>query len=247
MMTPRQDLLDHAVDLFPAPEGSAAEVRRAVARRHRNRRLGAAAVAIAIWVAIGVAALTFERDDADPRRSPTPSPTVAPGTFGSAYWPGEGPNSKGLYSWDPWSCGGGCGSRDWMQHTGFAPGSVSIHLDGVPGITQPHEGASVTIFGYEGSHQADIPGGLFGGIPEEGGPVRVEPASCERWMVDIQGTTVTISLCATPGASVDTIEEAHEIIESIQIESRDPDPGFLVVFTLATNKWAAYHSTDGNA
>ena len=32
-MTDRNDLLDHAVDLFPVPEGSVAEVHRDVARK----------------------------------------------------------------------------------------------------------------------------------------------------------------------------------------------------------------------
>ncbi len=50
-MTDRNDLLDHAVDLFPAPEGSVAEVRRDVERRRRNRRVRAGAVGVIVALA----------------------------------------------------------------------------------------------------------------------------------------------------------------------------------------------------
>ena len=61
-------------------------------------------------------------------------------------------------------------------------------------------------------------------------------ASCEQWMVDIQGTTVTIDLCARPGAPADEVAEAHEIIESMRVESFNPTY-FQLVFTLTTNTW----------
>lgn len=240
-MTPRQDLLDHAVDLFPAPEGSVAEVERDVARRHRNRRLGAGAIVIGIWVAVAIAAFAFRPHDTAPIQPPTPapSPTVAPGSVDAQGWPSYDTNPKGLYSWDPWGdCGGGSCDGAWIQNgTDGGSGRISIHFDGVAGITQPHEATSLTIFGYEGSYQAGIRGDLFLGV----GNGSLGPgyrASCEQWMADIQGTTVTITLCVELGAPAHESVEAHGIIDSIKIESRDADAGFRLVFALPTRHWS---------
>jgi hypothetical protein len=241
-MTPRQDLLDHAVDLFPAPEGSVAKVERDVARRHRNRRLGAAAVVIAIWVAIGVAVTASRPDDAVPIHSPTPapSPTVAPGSLDAQGWPSYDTNPKGLYSWDPrGDCGGGSCDGAWIQNgTDGGSGRISIHFDGVAGITQPHEATSLTIFGYKGSYQAGLRGDIFLGVGNGSLPGGGYKASCEQWMADIQGTTVTITLCVGLGAPAHESAEAHEIIDSINIESRDADAGFRLVFVLPTKNWS---------
>ena len=228
-MTPRQDLLDHAVDLFPAPEGSVAEVQRDVARRHRNRRLGAAAVVIGIWVVIGAAAFTPWLDHAGPIQpaTPTPSPTIAPGTVDARGWPGTGRNQKGTYSWDGSTCADTFCGVGWMHNATGGTGDISIAVDGDAGSIAPHEGKSVTIFGYEGSYLR------YTGDPTTGGP----QASCERWMVDIQGTTVTINLCARPGAPADEVAEAHEIIRSMRIEPRAGGLGFRLVFTLTTDTW----------
>jgi hypothetical protein len=237
MMTPRNDLLGHAVDLFPAPEGSVAEVERDVARRHRTRRVAAISVVVAIWVAIGVVALTLRTDAAVPIQPPTPtptlSPTVAPGMVdGPVYgWPGASRNEAGIYSWRPGHCLGtpdSCYTAGWM-HNAYEPGSgdISIVVDGVADHIRPHEGTSVTVFGFEGSYLR------YTGDPTTGGP----RASCEQWMVDIQGTTVTIKLCARPGAPADEIAEAHEIIESIRVESGSSDSGIRLILTLTTNTW----------
>jgi hypothetical protein len=227
-MTPRQDLLDHAVDLFPAPEGSVAAVQRAVARRHRNRGLGTAAVVIAIWVVIGVAALTLRSDDAVPLQPPTlmPSPTIAPGTIDAPGWPTTSRNQEGVYSWN----GSRCAEQNCVvgfMHNAYKPGSgdISIVIDGADDHIEPHVGEPVTIFGYEGSY-----------LRYTGDPIGGPRAACERWMVDIQGTTVTIELCAKPGAPADEIVEAHEIIESIRVETLK-NTNFRLVFRLTTNTW----------
>jgi hypothetical protein len=234
MMTPPQDLLDHAVDLFPAPEGSVADVHRCVARRHRNRRLGVGAVVVAVWVVIGLAASISRPDDAAPVRPSTPSPTIARATVHARGWPSMGRNRAGVYSWTPSDCGGDLGTTGgdllyscnlaWMH--GGTTGNVAITVDGVLGHVQPHEGTSVTIFRYEGSHQR-YPGHVY----IRGGP----RASCERWMVDIRDTTVTIRLCARPRASARELAEAHEIVESIKI--MPTSPGFTLLLTLRTNTW----------
>jgi hypothetical protein len=237
MMTPHQDLLDHAVDLFPAPEGSVAEVQRDVARRHRNRRLGAAAVVIAIWVAIGAAALAGRSDDAVPIQppTPTPSPTVAPGTVDAQGWPTTSKNQKGVYSWDGQDHSAVI-NEGFMHNAMGGSGRISIWVfaggsfGGTAGDIVPHEGVPSTIFGYEGSYLR-----YAGHLYLDSGA----QASCEQWMVDIQGTTVTIKLCARPGAPADEIVEAHEIIESIRVESpySASELGFRLVFTLTTNTW----------
>ena len=56
-------------------------------------------------------------------------------------------------------------------------------------------------------------------------------------MVDIQGTTVTISIAAKPGAPEAEMAEAQEIIQSIRAEPQDSALGFRLLFTLKTNTW----------
>jgi hypothetical protein len=232
-MTPRQDLLDHAVNLFPAPQGSIADVQRHVARRHRNRRLGAVVVVLGLWVILGVAATRLRTDDTVPMQSPTPaaSPTVAPATVDARGWPTTSRNKEGVYSWDGRRCAGQSCNVGFM-HNAYSPGSgdISIVIYGVAGNIEPHHGTPVRIFGYEGSYQRST------GDPATGGP----RASCELWMVDVQGTTVTIRLCAKPGAPADEVAEAHKIVESMRVESPHGDtsgPGFQLVFALRTNTW----------
>jgi len=231
MMTPRHDLLDHAVDLFPAPEGSVAEVERDVARRHRNRRLAAVSVVVAIWVVIGAAVLTLRSPDESLPIQRVPSPTVAPGSVDARGWPTTTKNRAGVYSW-----GSGClvseeqSCIEGFMHNGYPPGEgdVTILIDGDAGHLVPHEGTPVTVFGYEGTHRRRA--------GESG--VEGKGAACEDWMVDIQGTTVTITLCAKPRAPAAEVAEAHDVIESIVVESpADNDFGFRLIFTLTTGTW----------
>ena len=166
-----------------------------------------------------------------PSAGATPSPTMAPGAVDAKGWPAMGRNQEGTYSWGGVSrCGQNC-FIGFMHgaNTQSKPdmGDISIVVAGVAGDIEPHEGTSVTVFGYEGSY-----------LRYTGDPITARPrASCERWMVDIEGTTVTVKLCARPGAPADQIREAHDIIESIRVEPRDSQLGFRLVFSLTTDSW----------
>jgi hypothetical protein len=206
-------------------------VQRDVARRHRNRRLAVAVVVvIGLWVVIGVVASADRPGDAVPIQSPTPapSPTVGPGGGHAQGWPSGGVNRAGVYSWDGSSCAGYWCGIGWMHNaTGAGSGDMSIVVDGRYDHIQPHVGSPVTIFGYEGSYRRHI-----GTRNHTGG----RWDSCEQWMVDIQGTTITIKLCSKRGAPAGEIAEAHEIIESIRVENRN-STHFRLLFTLTTNTW----------
>ena len=64
-----------------------------------------------------------------------------------------------------------------------------------------------------------------------------EGGTVEEWMVDIQGTTVTISIAAKSGAPEAEVAEAQEIVQSIRAEPQDSVLGFRLLFTLKTNTW----------
>jgi len=231
MMTLRNDLLDHAVDLFPAPEGSVVEVERDVARRQRNRRLATISVVVAIWVVIGVAVLTLRSPDDSVPIQPPPSPTLSPGSVDARGWPTGSKNRAGVYSWYSGSCGDGLESDDCAVgfiHNAYPPGEgdVAIFIDGDAGHIEPHEGAPVTVFGYEGNY-----------LPSAEGFRSLRMEECEEWMVDIQGTTVTIRLCTRPEAPRTEVAEAREVIESIRVEPVDNDLGFRLILTLTTGTW----------
>ena len=115
------------------------------------------------------------------------------------------------------------------MHNGYKPGSgdVTIVFYCVPGKVIPHRGeTAVTVAGHEGTYRRFIrSGGWWKGLPTE------------EWTVDIQGTTITITLTEGPKARAAELAEAHEIIESIRAEPWDNGLGFRLVFTLTTNTW----------
>ena len=83
--------------------------------------------------------------------------------------------------------------------------------------------------GYEGTYRQFIgknsPARWMDGLPSE------------EWMVDIQGTTVTILLIEEPRARETELAEAHDIIDSMRAEPQDNELGFRLDFTLTTNTW----------
>ena len=84
-MTTPNDLLDHAVELFPAPDGALPELHRLHRRRQSNRKLGAGALGLVIALLIATAALHVTRSATHVPASPsvpalttfTVSPNVA--------------------------------------------------------------------------------------------------------------------------------------------------------------------------
>jgi hypothetical protein len=59
----------------------------------------------------------------------------------------------------------------------------------------------------------------------------------EEWMVDIQGTTVTVLLVEEPRARQTELAEAHDIIQSMHVQPQDNELGFRLNFTITTNTW----------
>ncbi len=183
--------------------------------------------------------------------SPTSAATPAPDDAKAHGWPTTTRNPAGVYSWgEVYSYEGRApkesGSREkqtfssttrWM-HNGYRPGSgdVNIAFEGVPGQVIPHRGqCAVTVAGYEGTYRRFIGKQEAGGEDIRSLIGRDDPA--EEWMVDIQGTTVTILLFAEPAATEAELAEAHDIIGSIYWVPKDNIIGFRLLFTIPTNTW----------
>lgn len=75
-MTPRNDLLDRAVELFPEPEGALQHVLVRHERRQRARRLAAGATVVAIAIGIGLAAMRLSRPQEKIPATPVPPMSV---------------------------------------------------------------------------------------------------------------------------------------------------------------------------
>ncbi|HEY6567688.1 MAG TPA: hypothetical protein VI341_09230 [Actinomycetota bacterium] len=157
-----------------------------------------------------------------------------PGTGGGQVvrgWPDTTRNPAGEYSWDaiPVSTYGfRCGTSSPLgdqhscnigfMHNGYGSGDVEIHISQVPEGEITDGATAATVAGHDGIY------------------ARIDPRR-ERWIVDIEGTTIAIRLEARPGTSQSDLAEAHAIIESIRTEPRDNDLGFRLVFTLTTDDW----------
>jgi hypothetical protein len=132
-------------------------------------------------------------------------------------WPDTSENGAGLYSWDGATCGrnaGGYCSIGWM-HNGYGSGDVEISV-GFAGSKGP--GTAVTVAGHDATYH------------------RLR-ALWEKWIIDIEGTFITIQIIAEPGTSEADLAEAHAIIDSMRTEPRDNDLGFRLVFRLTTDDW----------
>jgi len=247
----RNTLRRHESD---APTFDASDARRAAGRtRHRQivnvAGAGIGTLVVVVGLVAGLSGLV--RADRPPTVLDTPSPsqtsvpTPTPHEAEDVHgWPGARRNAAGVYSWgkvysyvtrDPSQNGSHdkrtVSSTDRWIHNGNPPGSgaVNIFVEGDPGRLLTHRGeTSVTVAGHEGSYRQFIVADGWRGLSS--GP-------SEEWMVDIQGTTVTITLAAEPGALEAEVAEAHEIIGSIYVDPQDNELGFQLIFTLPTNTW----------
>jgi hypothetical protein len=105
------------------------------------------------------------------------------------------------------------------MHNGYGSGDVEIRLDVVRGgAISDGGGTAVTVGGHDGIYR------------------RID-AQQEKWIVDIEGTTIAILLSARPGTSQIDLADAHAIIDSIRTDPRDNNLGFRLVFTLTTDDW----------
>ena len=183
---------------------------------------GAVTLVLVIGLVAGLGELV--RADRSPTVLDTPSPSQTRETEEADDvhgWPGRTRNSAGIYSWGevyPYVTrvvrqGASLEKRTVssitaFMHNGYRPGSgaVSILIGGDPGRLNPHRGqTAVTVAGLDGTYRRFIADEGQGGVID--GP-------SEEWMVDIQGTTVTITLTAKPRAPTDEVAEAREIIRS---------------------------------
>jgi hypothetical protein len=232
----RETLLRHESE---APAFDVSDARLAAGRTRRRQVLNVAVLGVgALAVVIGVVAGLGGLLRADPgptvlnQPSPevTASPEVTPSPRASSVrgWPDMTRNVAGVYSWDATD---NPDENEGFMHNGYRPGSgeVSILFEGVPGDLVTHRGRSpITVAGYDGSYRRFVVQdgvGWMNGLPQE------------EWMVDIEGTTVTIRLIAGHRASKAELAEAHEIIRSIDVEPQDNELGYRLTFTLTTDTW----------
>ena len=202
-------------------------------RQTRNVVVGAIGAAAVIAALAGLGGLV--RADRSPTVLDTPSPSLSTPPPDDAHvsgWPGRTRNRAGVYSWDGVPFPEFPNQTLGLIHNGYPPGSgdVNIVMRGAPGRLIPHRGqTTVTVAGLEGTYRQFIgensPASWMNGLPTE------------EWMVDIQGTTVTILLIEEPRARETELAEAHQIIESMRVEPQDNELGFRLNFTVTTNTW----------
>jgi hypothetical protein len=181
----------------------------------------AAAAAFAVLIiAIGIRFLPVTDQTPEPAEQPTTTLITTPTTVAMVIhgWPDTGENTAGVYSWDGGRCAGTYCVVGFM-HNGYGSGDVEILFNVLAAKpTTDERTTSVTIAGHDGTYR------------------RLD-ALREEWIVDIEGTLVSISLNAEPDASQADLAEAHAIIDSIRTEPSDNERGFRLVFTLSTNDW----------
>ena len=103
------------------------------------------------------------------------------------------------------------------MHNGYGSGDVTIRM-GALGV-----GASLDGF-------AEVT------VPQDAIYRRLD-AQREEWIIDVDGTSIDIRLEVRPGTSQADLDDAHAIIDSIRLERRDNDRGFIVVFTITNDDW----------
>jgi hypothetical protein len=105
------------------------------------------------------------------------------------------------------------------MHNGYGSGDVVIYLELDHGeVPFFDDDSAVTVAGHDGIYR------------------RVR-RRWEKWIVDIEGTTIAIHLKARPGTGQADLADAHAIVDSMRTEPRDNDLGFRLIFTLTNNDW----------
>ena len=153
--------------------------------------------------------------DASPEPGASPV-TASPITETIHGWPDARRNPAGLYSWPVRP-----GTRTWMHNLGT---SISD---------------SVELMFYA-ADRADGPGSLVSptvsrswlqiGDPSYEHPARVLDVHTEVWLLDVNGTRVTILLDSFPDTDPALLAEAQAVIESIVVEPTES--GYRLVFRL---------------
>jgi hypothetical protein len=243
-----------------APALDASDARHAAARTRRRQIVNVAGVGlgtlvIVIGLVVGVNGWVLADRSPTVIDSPTelegacPSPasvaTPAPDDERAHGWPGTSRNPAGVYSWgevyssvtrvelqDGSRPKRTIESTSRFMHNGYSPqtpGEVSITMDGVPGQLIPHSGQCAVVGGYEGTYRRFI------GKESPSDSRWDDPG--EEWMVDIEGTTVTITLYVDPKTPEAEVAEAHQIIESIHMVPKDNTLGFRLFFIIPTRTW----------
>ena len=172
------------------------------------------AIAVAI---IGVNLLSEESTVGGPSAGSTPpqapslSATSLPIDAAIVHgWPGARRNPAGIYSWD--------GLREsWMHDPSEESVGVSITFSPFA-KAQESEPTAVTVAGYDGTYHE---------LPASADGIRTE-----LWIVDIEDTSVTLTVEAQPSTTEAELAEAHAIIGSIRSESKQNRAGFRLTFTL---------------
>jgi hypothetical protein len=154
--------------------------------------------------------------------APTAAPSIAPETpnasGGVRGWPTTRENEPGEYSWNGVTCAAGNCILGWM-HNGYGSGNLEIWIRALAGgVIEEDDGTPTTVAGHDGRYE------LLSDLSE-------------RWMVDVDGTVVSITLTARAGTIEEEIAEAHAIIESMRTEPDNSTMGFRLIFTLATDDW----------
>lgn len=157
----------------------------------------------------------------------TATPTASPSGLAPGFpprtpedprgWPDTNENPPGVYSWDGYRCAGASCVFGFM-HNGYGSGDVEIRVAIVPAGLAPDGTTAVTVAGHDGIY-------------------RQLGAHLEEWIVEIEGTTISIRLTTRPGTSQADLADAHAIVGSMRYEPRDNDLGFALVFTLTTDDW----------
>jgi len=229
--------------------------------RPRVRRRVAATIGLTVVIvgAVVLGGMTAVRSITGSSPVPVePGPTVAPpmacgGPLPSSSappseddarglnWPDTNRNPAGMYAWDGPGPIGDSNHLEGFIHNGYSkrPGDVAIWILGpdgkpvVPGKVVPHSGECVIVAGHEGTYRRFTG---QGSSALSRSPVDRDDA-VEEWVVDIEGTTIVITLVADPLTPKAEVADAHEIIESFAVDPAAGDLGFRLIFTVPTDTW----------